>query len=368
MCGIAGFTHRGRPADPDAIRRATRSLVHRGPDQQDTYESPRISLGAVRLKIIDLAAGDQPMLSEDRDTVIAFNGEIYNHAELRRELATRGHVFRSQCDTEVVLRAFLEWGRECLPRLRGMFALAIWRESEGRLLLARDRMGIKPLYFLRHGDELHFASELKAIFAHPEVERRIDPVGLHHYLGLNYVPGPCTLVSGIEKLPAGRWLEWRDGRVETGEYWRLGLRPDEHWTEESAKEELDRLLAASMREHLMSDVPLGVWSSGGLDSSTILHYAAQASPNRLKTFSVSFGGRKFDESRYFRLVSSVYGTDHHEFDLNPGIDLPSAIDDLVRYADEPTADAGALPVWYLAKMSRRHVTVALSGEGADELF
>ena len=342
--------------------------MHRGPDQQDTYESPRISLGAVRLKIIDLAAGDQPMFSEDRDTVIAFNGEIYNHAELRGQLASRGHRFQSQCDTEVVLRAFLEWDRECLVRLRGMFALAIWRESEQRLLLARDRMGIKPLYIMRRGEELHFASELKAIFAHPEVERRIDPVGLHHYLGLNYVPGPYTLVEGIRKLPAGQWLQWRDGRIDTGEYWRLNFRPETRWTLESAKEELDRLLADSMREHLISDVPLGVWSSGGLDSSTILHYAAQSAPSRLKTFSVSFRGRNFDESRYFRLVSSVYGTDHHEFDLNPGIDLPSAIEDLVRYADEPTADAGALPVWYLAKMSRRHVTVALSGEGADELF
>ena len=368
MCGIAGFTHRGRPADSDLIGRATRALAHRGPDQQATYESPRISLGAVRLKIIDLVAGDQPMSSEDRDTVIAFNGEIYNHAELRRELAGRGHRFHSQCDTEVVLHAFLEWGRECLARLRGMFALAIWKESEGRLLLARDRMGIKPLYFLRRGDEVYFGSELKAIFAHPEVDRRIDPVGLHHYLSLNYVPGPYTLVDGIQKLGPGQWLEWRDGRVETGAYWRLEFSPDTSWTVEGAKEELDRLLAASMREHLISDVPLGVWSSGGLDSSTILHYAAQASPNRLKTFSVSFRGRSFDESRYFRLVSSVYGTDHHEFDLNPGIDLSSAIEDLACYADEPTADAGALPVWYLAKMSRRYVTVALSGEGADEVF
>lgn len=368
MCGIAGFTHRGQPAASDAIRRATRALTHRGPDQQGTYDSPVISLGAARLKIIDLVSGDQPMFSEDRDTVIVFNGELRNSSELRRDLAACGHVFHSRCDTEVVLRAFLEWGRKCLGRLRGMFALAVWKESERMLLLARDRMGIKPLYVLRRGPDLYFASEMKAIFAHPEVERRIDPAGLHHYLGLNYVPGPYTLVDGIRKLPAGEWLEWRDGRVETGEYWRLSLRPSPAWTVESAKEELDRLLADSVREHLVADVPLGIWSSGGLDSSTIMHYAAGASPGRLKTFSVSFRGRSFDESRYFRLVSSVYGTDHHELDLNPGIGLASAIEGIVHHADEPTADAGALPVWFLAGMSRRHVTVALSGEGADELF
>ncbi len=343
-------------------------MRHRGPDQQGVYESPVISLGAVRLKIIDLEAGDQPMFSDDRDTVIVFNGEIYNCAELRAELEERGRRFRSRCDTEVVLRAYQEWGRECLPRLRGMFALAIWKESEKRLLLARDRMGIKPLYFLRQGDELYFGSELKTILAHPQVARRIDPIGLHYYLGLNYVPGPYTLVDGIEKLQPGRWLEWRDGWTESGEYWRLDIRPQARWTLEDAREELDSLLKSAVREHLVSDVPLGVWSSGGLDSSTILHYAAGASPNRLKTFSVSFRGRSFDESRYFRLVSSVYGTEHHEFDLSPEIELSSAIESLAWHSDEPSADAGALPVWFLSRMCRQHVTVALSGEGADELF
>jgi asparagine synthase (glutamine-hydrolysing) len=368
VCGIVGFTHRAGVAERGLIERATSTLVHRGPDQQGTYESPVVSLGAVRLKIIDLDSGDQPMFSDDRDTVIVFNGEIYNHAELRAELERRGHRFHSRCDTEVVLRAYLEWGRECLPKLRGMFALAIWKESEKRLFLARDRMGIKPLYYLRQGDELFFGSELKAIFANPEVARRIDPVGLHYYLSLNYVPGPYTLVEGIEKLRAGRWLEWRDGWVETGTYWKLEFRPRTDQTLGAAKEELDSLLADAVREHLVSDVPLGVWSSGGLDSSTILHYAAQVCPDRLKTFSVSFRGRSFDESKYFRLVASKYGTDHHEFDLNPGEDLSAAIEDMAYYSDEPTADAGALPVWYLSKMCREHVTVVLSGEGADELF
>jgi len=368
VCGIAGFTHRRSIAERDLIERATRTLVHRGPDQQGTYQSSLVSLGAVRLKIIDLAAGDQPMFSDDRDTVIVFNGEIYNHAELREELQARGHRFQSRCDTEVVLRAWLEWGRDCLPRLRGMFALAIWKESERRLFLARDRMGIKPLYYLCRGGEIHFGSELKAILAHPDVERRISLVGLSYYLSLNYVPSPYTLVDGIVKLPPGHWLEWHDGRIDSGAYWKLELRPQASRTLGSAKEELDALLTASVREHLISDVPLGVWASGGLDSSTILHYAAQVCPDRLKTFSVSFRGRSFDESEYFRLVASRYGTDHHEFDLNPGEDLPAAIEELAYYSDEPSADAGALPVWFLSKMCRRYVTVALSGEGADELF
>jgi asparagine synthase (glutamine-hydrolysing) len=341
--------------------------VHRGPDEQGFWESAQVSLGAARLKIIDLAGGDQPIVSEDGDAVIVFNGEIYNHAELRRELEGLGHRFRSRCDTEVVLRAFLEWDTGCFRRLRGMFGVALWQQSRRRLVLARDRMGIKPLYVHLRGDDLYFGSELKAILEHPEVERRISRTGLGHYLSLNYVPRPYTLIDGIWKLPPGCWLEWRDGAISSGAYWRLEFAPRKRPLGE-AKEELDYLLNESVREHLISDVPLGVWSSGGIDSSTILHYAARASSARLKTFSVSFRGRSFDESPYFRLVASAYGTDHHEFDLNPEAELEEAIEELPFYSDEPSADAGALPVWYLSKMCRRHVTVALSGEGADELF
>jgi asparagine synthase (glutamine-hydrolysing) len=327
-----------------------------------------VALGAVRLKIIDLDAGDQPVYSDDRDTVLVFNGEVYNHAELRRELRQLGHSFHSRCDSEVVLHAWMEWGHECLPKLRGMFAFAIWRESEKRLFLARDRAGIKPLYYAHRDGEIHFGSELKAILAHPSVDRRISQAGLSYYLSMNYVPSPYTMVEGIVKLPPGHWLEWREGHIQSGAYWRIRLQPDDRWTLESAKERLDELLTLAVREHLISDVPLGVWASGGLDSSTILHYAAQVCPERLKTFSVSFRGRSFDESEYFRLVASAYGTDHHEFNLEPGEDLPETIESLVLHSDEPSADAGALPVWFLSKMCRRHVTVALSGEGADELF
>jgi asparagine synthase (glutamine-hydrolysing) len=325
-------------------------------------------MGATRLKIIDLHGGDQPILSEDGGTGIVFNGEIYNHLELRRELEERGHRFTSHSDTETVLHAFLEWDKECFSRLRGMFAIALWNKSEKRIVLARDRLGIKPLYISRQGEDVFFGSELKAIFAHPEIERHISLEGLDCYLSLNYVPCPWTLVDGIEKLPPGYWLEWRDGQVTSDSYWRLPFGPSKHWTLDSAKDELDGLMQSALREHLLSDVPLGVWLSGGIDSSAILHYAAQASSSQLKTFSISFRGRSFDETKYIRQVANSYGTDHHEMDLPPETNLRGAIEEFAYYADEPTADAGALPVWFLSKLSKTRTTVALSGEGADELF
>jgi len=343
-------------------------LVHRGPDQQGVYESDQVSMGVARLRIIDLEGGDQPIFSEDGDTVIVFNGEIYNYRELRRELETLGHRFRTRSDTEVVLEAFREWDTGCFNRLRGMFAVALWTQSRRRLVLGRDRLGIKPLYYHRRGGELYFGSELKAILAHPQVERRLDLEGLDYYLSLNYVPCPYTLVEGIRKVPPGHWLEWEEGRLRMERHWRLRFEPHPRWTLPAAVEELDGLLKEAVREHLISDVPLGVWASGGIDSSTILHYAAAATPGRLKTFSVSFAGRSFDESRYFRQVAALYGTEHYEADLNPSLPLADAIEELAYYSDEPSADAGALPVWFLSKMSRQHVTVALSGEGADELF
>jgi len=368
LCGITGFTHGNSFIDPARIRTATDSLLHRGPDQQDTYESAEISLGAVRLKIIDLRAGEQPLFSEDGETVVVFNGEIYNHAELRDELEDAGHTFTSRSDTEVVLQAFLRWDTECFRRFNGMFAIALWSAREKRLILARDRMGIKPLYIHRRGGDIIFGSELKTIFAHPEVERNIDLTALHHYLSLNYVPCPRTLVEGIEKLPPGHFLEWRDGRVKTEAYWRLRFETQERLSLDSAADQLDALLLQSTRDHLISDVPLGLWLSGGVDSSTILHYVREVSGSRVNTFSISFQGRSFDETRYIRDIAERYETQHHELDLNPSLDLATAIEELAYYSDEPFADAGAVPVWFLAALSRQHVTVALSGEGADELF
>jgi asparagine synthase (glutamine-hydrolysing) len=363
-----GFTHRLRVPSVDRIQSALDSLIHRGPDRQAAFRSNFVSLGATRLKIIDLESGDQPMVAADGDTVIAFNGEIYNHEELRRELEQKGHRFRSRTDTETVLEAFREWDTGCFSRLRGMFAIALWTESEKRLVLARDRMGIKPLYLTKRAGDIYFASELKAILVHPEIDRRISLDGLDCYLTVNYVPGTQTLIEGIEKLEPGRWLEWRDGTTQSESYWELPFAAPGSWSLDSAKEQLDTLLQQSVKEHLLSDVPLGIWLSGGVDSTTILHYAATASPAQLKTFSISFRGRSFDESSYIQKAVAAYGTDHHELDLNPESDLAGAIEEFGYYADEPNADAGALPVWFLSKLTREHATVALSGEGADELF
>ena len=368
MCGITGYTHRGRPVSPSAIKEATDCLIHRGPDQQGTYESADVSLGAVRLKIIDLSTGAQPFFADDRKTVLVYNGEIYNYRELREELRGLGHSFSTQSDTEVLLRAFQQWDIDCFPRLRGMFAAAFWQEDQRRLVLVRDRVGIKPLYIRRSGDDIYFGSELKTILIHPEIPRRLDHHALHYYLTLNYVPGPFTLIEGIEKLQPGCMLEWRDGIVKQTQYWKLPHEQNEKWTLPEAESALDNLLTLSVREHLLSDVPVGIWLSGGVDSSAVLHYATQESSQKVKTFSITFQGRTFDETPYIHELVKQYQTDHYELDLNPALDLPSAIEELAYYSDEPFADAGAVPIWYLSKLSRQNAIVALSGEGADELF
>lgn len=368
MCGIVGFTAKTWSPDPERIQQATGTLIHRGPDQQGTYQSTSCYLGATRLKIVDLSGGDQPIYSEDRNTVIVFNGEIYNHLEVRKALESRGHRFQTHCDTETVLHAFLEWDTDCFERLRGMFAVAIWCDSRQRLVLARDRVGIKPLYLAERGEDLFFASELKGILIHPEIERQLSLEGLDCFLSMNYVPSPWTLIDGIQKLPPGSWLEWHNGRIDKQVYWRTPDMAPSPMSLEDAKSELDRLLRQSVREHLMSDVPLGVWLSGGVDSTTILHYAAEASNSRLRTFSISFNGYSFDESSTIGEVVKQYGTEHEQLDLNPGQDLEGAIRELSYYSDEPSADSGALPVWFLSKLCKTRCTVAFSGEGADEVF
>lgn len=368
MCGIAGFTHKHWNPPAGRIRAVTETLKHRGPDQQGVFSSDVFSFGAARLKIIDLEGGNQPILENGGEWGIIFNGEIYNHLEIRAELEKLGHRFKSHSDTETVLRAFLQWDKGSFTRLRGMFALAIWNVPAKRFVLARDRIGIKPLYYARRGEELFFGSELKCILIHPEIERNLSLDGLDCYLSLNYVPSPWTLIDGVEKVPPGEWMEWQDGRISTGSYWTLPFGTDHDISAEDAKAELDDLLQAAVREQLVSDVPLGLWLSGGVDSTTILHYAAKACPSRLKTFSISFRGRSFDETPYIREAVKHYGTDHDEMDLNPEMDLQGAIEEFAYYSDEPSADAGALPVWFLSKLCKQKTTVALSGEGADELF
>ncbi|HBY62714.1 MAG TPA: asparagine synthase (glutamine-hydrolyzing) [Solibacterales bacterium] len=367
MCGFAGVVHPGRPGSDSYVHRMAPGLRHRGPDQSGSYTAHGISLATARLSIFDLADGAQPLHSSDGDLVVGYNGEIYNFLEVRRDLEALGHRFRTRCDTEVILNGYLAWGKDCFRRFRGMFAVAIWHQRQQRLLLVRDRMGIKPLYVLERGRSLYFASELKGILAHPEVERELDLDGLSSYLSLNWVPGPHTLIQGVRKLPQGTWLEWSAGRSETGAYWEPSytVRPR---TSQEAVEELDGLLRAAVREQLAADVPVGVWASGGIDSTTVLHYAAELCPSQVKTFSVTFRGRSFDESRWIREAAQRYGTDHHELDLGGAPDLADVVDALAWHADEPNADAGAVPLWYLSRMTRKAVTVVLSGEGSDELF
>lgn len=369
MCGILGYSHRRRPLPEGLLDRALASLAHRGPDQCGKYSSREMSLGATRLRIVDLHGGDQPLFSPDRDTVVVFNGEIYNHAALRAELQRDGFRFQTHCDTEVVLHGFRRWGKECFARLRGMFAIAIWSEAERRLVLARDRMGIKPLYYSVDDEEIYFGSELKCILAHPAVLREISLAGLNCYLGLNYVPGPLTLVNAIKKLMPGQMLDWQRGMYTVSPYGSAvapGCEAD--ISLEAAAERLDQLLRAAVREQLACDVPVAVWLSGGLDSSTVLHYAAEEHSGPLQTYSITFSGRSFDEARYIQQVSQHYGTQHEQLDLTPDLALADAIHQMAYYSDEPSADAGALPTWFLAQMTRKGATVALSGEGADELF
>ncbi len=368
MCGILGFTHRSQSVPLSVLSTALCTLRHRGPDHDGIFQCPEISLGAVRLRILDLEGGDQPMHSPDGNVVLVFNGEVFNYPELRDQLETHGHSFTTRCDTEVVLKAFLQWGTDAFRRMRGMFALALWVRSERRLVLARDPAGIKPLYYCEVDGELYFASEVKALFVHPAVSRRLCLAALNCYLSLDYVPGPYTLVEGIRKLMPGEMLVWKAGACRVEPYLPEPAPQPPPSSVEAACEELHQLLTLAVQEQLVSDVPLGIWLSGGLDSSTILHYAAEAHSAPLRTFSITFRGRSFDESNYMELVSRRYGTQHSEFDLTEEAPLVDAIENIAYYSDDPSGDAGALPVWFLAQMTRKEVTVVLTGEGSDELF
>jgi asparagine synthase (glutamine-hydrolysing) len=367
MCGILGYSHFAQYRQPESFRSALASLIHRGPDHQSFLEREQVSLGAARLRIVDLHGGDQPLTSRDGDVTVVFNGEIFNQQELREKLEAEGFRFHTRCDTELVLEAFRRWDTGCFAHFRGMFAVAIWVQSEGRLVLARDPMGIKPLYYSLQEGEVYFGSELKCILAYPNLRREISLAGLNCFLALNYVPGPLTLVEGILKLMPGHFLEWHLGTATVDRFVPEPMPHDPPRSIGDACDELDRLLTQAVGEQLVADVPIGIWLSGGLDSSTILHYAARCT-HRLRTFSITYHGRSFDETQYLREVSSQYGTEHEEFDLHPGVDLIDAVEQIAYFSDEPSADAGAIPLWFLAQMTARKVTVVLSGEGSDELF
>lgn len=371
MCGIAGFTcFRESNIDvQQTISRMTSALLHRGPDEQGTYSGDGVALGSCRLSIIDLAGGRQPIHNEDQSLWIVFNGEIYNFPELRHDLLCKGHHFSTHSDTEVVVHLYEEYGTDCVSHLNGMFAFAVWNANARTLFLARDRLGIKPLHYLEYPGGLIFASELKAILQHPLVDARLDPAGLHKYLTYEYIPAPATIFQGIKKLQPGNWLLHSEKMTEIRQYWDIPLQEQnvEQKRREGDAEELVIRLKESVRKRLLSDVPVGVWLSGGLDSSVIAVLAAQASSQQLHTFSIGFEESSFDETLYSEKIAQLLGTCHHHEVLNSQKML-EVLPHVIKGLDEPLADRSIIPTYLLSQMTSKHVKVALGGDGADELF
>jgi asparagine synthase (glutamine-hydrolysing) len=374
MCGIAGFADRPRPLDPAASHDAEFSLVHRmcgvirhrGPDDEGIHVEPGVALGMRRLSIIDLSTGNQPIHNEDQTVWVVFNGEIYNYRELRAELEAAGHRFYTSSDTETIVHAYEAWGEAAFERLRGMFGIGLWDRSRRLLLLARDRAGIKPLHYAEANGRLYFGSELKSLIAAGAVQGDIDLEALDHYLTFLYTPRDRSIFKGVRKLPPGHYLRWRDARAETIPFWRLGAQETFTGTTEEAARELRSVLSSAVRSHMISDVPLGAFLSGGVDSSLVVGLMAEASGRPVKTFSIGFDDPQYDELEHARTVAQHFGTDHHEFVVRP--DGLAILDRLIEHFDEPFADSSAIPTWYVSEIARRHVTVVLSGDGGDELF
>jgi asparagine synthase (glutamine-hydrolysing) len=379
MCGITGavWSAAGAALSPDVLARMTAALAHRGPDDSGSYQSafhlrpgygamPGVALGHRRLSIIDVAGGHQPLANEDESVWIAFNGEIYNHRELRMRLEGSGHRFRSRSDTETIVHLYEDEGLDFLRHMNGMFALAIWDANHRRLVLARDRLGEKPLYYRLEAERLLFASELKSLLEVPGVSREIDPQALDEYLTYQYVPHPRTIFRGFCKLPPAHYGVYADGRWTTRCYWQPNFNYENPAPAGEYVEQLRELLASSVRMRLESDVPLGAFLSGGVDSALIVGLMQQSMGRQVKTFSIGFGHQEFDETAAARETANRLGSEHHEFRVEAHcVDI---LPRLVWHYDEPFADSSAIPTYYVAKLTRQHVTVALTGDGGDELF
>jgi asparagine synthase (glutamine-hydrolysing) len=370
MCGIVGIHSLGapKPIDRSLLEAMKRVITHRGPDSDGFYEDPeRVGLAIARLAIIDVEGGDQPYCNEDQTIWAVFNGEIYNFRELRADLESRGHRFKSHTDGEVLVHAYEEFREDFVTRLRGMFAFSIWDAPNRRLLIARDRVGIKQLYYTICQGQLLWGSELKCLLQHRAVERKMSASALNHFLTYLYVPAPLTMFDGIHELEAGHLLVAEGGSLELRKYWELEYAIDEKLREEEAAEGLRAHLEEAVKLRLISDVPLGGFLSGGIDSGAVVALMAKHSSEPVRTFSIGYEGQgaSFDEREYAREVAERYATRHHEFVVRP--DIVDLIPKLVRAFDQPFADSSAIPNWYLSKMTREHVTVALSGLGGDEL-
>ena len=370
MCGIAGILDaQGRVVEEFLVRRLCEALGHRGPDGEGYHTDGPVSLGHRRLAILDLAGGRQPMSNEDGTVWVTFNGEIYNFAELRRRLEALGHRFATRSDTEVLLHAYEQYGEACVNELRGMFAFAVWDRPRQTLLLARDRIGKKPLFYAQVDGQWVFASELQALLRHPGLAREVDWAAVDDYLTYGYIPAPRTIFRGVQKLPPAHWLRLKAGADGTGSphierYWRLGYEPKVGLSETEAAEGLLEVLTEAVRLRMIADVPLGALLSGGLDSGIVVALMSQLSSRPVKTFSIGFEEQRFNELPHARLVAERYGTEHHELIVRPN--ALEVLPTLVRHYGEPYADSSAIPTYYVARLTREHVTVALTGDGGDE--
>jgi len=371
MCGIAGIVHieTPKPVDPARVERMCDAMVHRGPDGAGVWTGPGVGLGHRRLSIIDLAGSPQPMLSADGRAVIVFNGEIYNFVALRRELEQSGFTFRTSGDTEVILAAWQRWGTGCLDRLDGMFAFAIYDLEKRQVLVARDRLGVKPLYLARLSDgSIAFASELKGLLAHPLLRRKVSPQALDAYMTWGYVPDSHCILDGVEKLPAGHFWLMEQGKAAGAPqgWWDIDFSGRHHGSEAELSAQLVHLLREAVQSRMVADVPLGAFLSGGVDSSSVVALMSEASADPVRTCSIGFDVADLDETSHARAIAAKFGTDHQERIV--GRDDFGAIDSLAAMFDEPFADASALPTWRVCQLARERVTVALSGDGADEAF
>ena len=367
MCGICGVVYKdpNRRVNPRVLKRMCDTIQHRGPDDEGQEVLGHVGLGMRRLSIIDLATGHQPLSNEDHSVTLVYNGEVYNYRELRDQLKQSGHRFRTETDTESIVHGYEAWSDGVCEQLNGMFGFALWDVKNKTLFLARDRLGIKPLYYYEDDEKLVFGSEIKAILACPDVQRRLDYQALNNYLSFEYIPAPRSIFKDIRKLEPGHWLRYADGRMTIQPYWKL--RPEENaWSEGDASDRLAELLKDAVRMRLVSDVPLGAFLSGGLDSSIVVSQMAGLMDQPVKTFSIGFKESSYNELGYARAVASKYDTEHHEFTIEANaLDLTEK---LVQHLDEPFGDFSIFPTYLVSKMARDYVTVVLSGDGGDELF
>lgn len=373
MCGVCGILNRSEPIDPALLQRMTDAMSHRGPDDSGMFIDHIIGLGHRRLSIIDLSsAGHGPMPNEDQTVWITYNGEVYNFEDYRQALIVKGHTFRSQTDTEVILHLYEEYGEACVEKLRGMFAFAIWDANRRRLLLARDRFGIKPLYYYYNSDVFVFASELRALLLHPVISREVNLVALDAYLALNYVPSPLTLLQDVYKLPPAHTLTVDVGAKATKvsnpkRYFALYPRPERRRTEQETVEQARELLEESIRLRLIGDVPVGAFLSGGVDSSSIVSVMSHVFSQPVKTFSIGFEDERYNELDFARTVADKFGTDHYELTLTPKL-VQDEFSRVFRYMGEPPGDVSAFNNFFVSQLASGHVTVALAGDGGDEAF